>query len=66
MAQPVKIRASYRQDAAYFLRLEEAVEKDDRQPLEWRQDICAQLRALAVRFMQTKSSSERPNAKQKR
>jgi hypothetical protein len=52
MAQPVKVRVSYRDDAAYLLRLEEAVGKDDRQPEDWRKETCKTLRDLSVRLLQ--------------
>ena len=38
MARPVAVRVSYRTDAAYLLRLEEAIEKDARQPESWRKN----------------------------
>ena len=54
MAQPVKVRASYRDDAAYLLRLEEAVLKDDRQSKEWREETCKMLRDTSLRLLQAK------------
>jgi hypothetical protein len=47
VAKPVQIRASYRDDAAFLLRLEAAVAKDDRQTDKWRKDTCGMLRNLS-------------------
>jgi hypothetical protein len=52
--RPVQIRASYRDDAAHLLRLEEAVSKDERQSPGWRKQICKQIRELSVRLLQAK------------
>jgi len=54
VAKPVQIRASYRDDAAFLLRLEAAVVKDDRQTDEWRRDTCAQIRSLSLRLLSAK------------
>ena len=54
MAKPVQIRASYRDDAAFLLRLEAAVVKDDRQTDEWRKETCAQIRSLSLRLLSAK------------
>ena len=54
MAQPVKIRAAYREDAAHLLRLEEAIAKDGRQSEDWRKQTCQTLRDLSVRLLQAK------------
>jgi len=52
MSRPVAIRASYRNDAAFLLRLEAAVAKDERQGEEWRSSTCQSIRALAMRLLQ--------------
>lgn len=52
MARPVVIRANYRDDAAYLLRLEQAVLKDNRRPSNWRDMIAAKLRDLSLTFLQ--------------
>ncbi len=52
MARPVEIRPNYRKDAAYLLRLEAAVNKDDRHGAKWAEDTAAQLHQLAVRLLQ--------------
>jgi hypothetical protein len=52
MSRPVQIRVSYRNDAAFLLRLEDAVSKDERQEEVWRQETCAHIRQLATRLLQ--------------
>jgi hypothetical protein len=54
VSRPVQIRASYRDDAAYLLRLEEALSKDDRQTPEWRKEACDMARALSLKLLQAK------------
>lgn len=54
MPKPVSMRVSYRDDAAYLLRLEAAVSKDTRQAEEWRRETCAQIKALTVRLLGAK------------
>jgi len=56
MSRPVSIRASYRDDAAYLLRLEAAVEKDDSQSKTWRQETAQKLRQLSLRFLEAETS----------
>lgn len=51
MARPVVIRTHYRDDAAYLLRLELAVLKDDKRTTEWRNKIAQQLRDLSLEFL---------------
>jgi hypothetical protein len=58
VAKPVSIRASYRDDAAFLIRLETAISKDDRQTEEWRKETCAQVRALSVRLLSAKIDGE--------
>jgi hypothetical protein len=48
----VSIRVSYRDDAAYLLRLEGAVAKDDRQSDAWRRKVLHHLHAVATLFLQ--------------
>jgi hypothetical protein len=43
---------SYRDDAAYLLRLEGAVTKDDRQSDAWRRKVLLHLHAVATLFLQ--------------
>lgn len=52
MPRPVVIRTNYRDDAAYLIRLEQAVLKDDRRTPAWRDAIAAQLRSLALQFLE--------------
>lgn len=52
MPRPVAIRADYRNDAGFLLRLEVAVGKDDRQTADWRKDTSALIRQLALRLLE--------------
>jgi hypothetical protein len=52
MSRPVSIRVSYRDDAAYLIRLEAAVEKDDSQSEAWRRESVQMLRNLSLRFLE--------------
>lgn len=54
MSKPVQIRASYRDDAAFLLRLEAAVAKDNRQTEPWRKETCKMLRDLSQRLLSAK------------
>ena len=56
MSRPVSIRVSYRDDAAYLIRLEAAVEKDDSQSKDWRQETAQMLRRLSLRFLEADGS----------
>ena len=56
MSRPVSIRVSYREDAAYLIRLEAAVEKDDSQSKDWRQETAQMLRRLSLRFLEADGS----------
>jgi len=47
MPRPVAVRTSYRNDAAYFLRYESAIERDEEAEETWQQDVLGHLRALA-------------------
>ena len=59
MSRPVSIRVSYRDDAAYLIRLEAAVEKDDSQSKDWRQETAQMLRKLSLRFLEADGSRNR-------
>lgn len=63
MAKPVQIRASYRDDGAFLLRLEAAILKDDRQTEEWRKETCAMIRALSLRLLSAKVDVASPSGK---
>ena len=52
MSRPVSIRVSYRDDAAYLIRLEAAVEKDDLQSEAWRRESVQMLRNLSLRLLE--------------
>jgi len=51
MARPVAMRLSWRADAAYLLRLEEAIEKDTTQSPRWRRETWRLARRLAQKFL---------------
>lgn len=51
MARPVAIRLSWRNDAAYLLRLEEAIEKDTTQSPRWKRETWRLVRRLAQKFL---------------
>ena len=55
MPRPVSIRASYRDDASYLLRLETAVSKDVRQSRTWRVGTTRAARKLALRLLEADS-----------
>ena len=63
MAKPVQIRASYRDDGAFLLRLEAAILKDDRQTEAWRKETCAMIRALNLRLLSAKVDGALPPGK---
>jgi len=54
MARPVAIRASYRNDAAYLLRLEEAIERDTNQDDKWKSETGRMARELAQKLLTAK------------
>ena len=45
------MRASYRDDAAFLIRLEVAIDKDTRQTAQWRKETGELVHALAIRLM---------------
>jgi len=47
VGRPVSVRASYRNDASYLLRLEAALAKDERQTEEWRNRMVRAVRGVA-------------------
>jgi len=62
MPKPVQMRASYRDDAAFLLRLEAAVSKDVRQTEAWRKETVGKIHDLAVHLLtsRTDAPAERP------
>lgn len=48
MPRSPKLRANYRADAQYFLRLIKAIERDFARPKEWRQGVIAKLQSLTT------------------
>jgi hypothetical protein len=51
MSRPVEMRVSYCDDAAYLLRLEKAVTKDERQPVAWRNNTAKMVRRLSLQLL---------------
>jgi hypothetical protein len=51
MARPVSMRANYRADGAYLLRLEAALFKDRRRSAAWRTGSARMARRLALRLL---------------
>jgi len=52
MPRPVSMRASYRDDASYLLRLEAAVLRDSSQSEGWRKETALMTRQLALRLLE--------------
>jgi len=64
MPRPVQMRACYRDDAAYLLRLEGAVAKDERRTDAWRNKAIGLLHQVAILFLEADSKGmEEPVAK---
>lgn len=59
------MRASYRDDAAFLLRLEAAVLKDERQPSGWRDETCQLLRELSLRLLKAEGENIRSSRTKK-
>lgn len=55
--RPVKIRASYVNDAQYLTRLARAVEQDRTRPAEWRKRALTHLEELVSMFMKARDES---------
>ena len=67
MPRPVKIRAHYRTDAAFLLRLETAVGIDPNRRESWKKKTCEHIRIvvqdlLSADVEQERSSKPRPEA----
>lgn len=58
MSRPVQMRASYRDDAAFLLRLETAVSKDIRKSELWRSQVCLQIRSLVQTLLQVEAPAD--------
>lgn len=54
MARPIGVRASYDKDAAFFLRLKEALGADATLDQDWRVKACEHLTHLAAMFIAVK------------
>lgn len=54
MARPVKVRASYNSDAAFLLRMEEAIGLDPNQDEDWKRTACEKSRDLAQHLLTAK------------
>lgn len=51
------MRASYNSDAAFLLRLQVAVSKDDRQSEGWRRETAAMINQLARRLLEAEAKA---------
>jgi hypothetical protein len=54
MSRPVATRANYRTDAAFLLRLEEAIERDPNQDDKWKSETGKMVRELAQKLLTAK------------
>ena len=52
MGRKVNIRVNYRQDAVFLSRLSEAIQKDDKRSVEWRNQAIGYLNALGMMFLE--------------
>lgn len=52
MGRSVSVRASYKDDASFLIRLEKAVLADPRQDPSWREETALMIRALTIRFLE--------------
>lgn len=59
MGKPVSVRAHYRNDAAFLLRLETAIQKDEKQPQRWRNETSELIRKLAIRLLEASKQEGR-------
>jgi hypothetical protein len=58
MSRPVALRTSWRNDAAWLLRFEEAVEKDQTESPEWRRTVCEKAHELAQLLLTAKRRTQ--------
>ena len=66
MSRPVALRVSWRNDAAWLLRLEEAIEKDKTQSEEWKREAREMAHSLAQKLLTAKHSSPQVEGQQAR
>ncbi len=59
MGRNPKIRVSYNDDAQYFIRLADAMERDTARPIQWRRPIIGQLNDLAAKFLKAPDRKEK-------
>lgn len=52
MPRPVAMRADYRNDAGFLIRLESAIVKDVRQTEDWRNETAQLIRKLSMRLLE--------------
>ena len=64
MSRPVALRVSWRNDAAWLLRFEEAVEKDQTQSSEWKRTVCEKAHELAQMLLTAKRPPGQPEGQQ--
>lgn len=58
MPRQPKIRVSYNDDAQYFLRLSNALERDKARPMKWRRKMIGVLQDLAGEFLKAPPRTE--------
>jgi|WetSurMetagenome_2_1015567.scaffolds.fasta_scaffold747202_2 hypothetical protein len=66
MGRPVNIRASYNGDAAFLLRLEAAIRKDEGQPEDWRERAAGLTHQLASVLLEAGARAPRPGEARKK
>ena len=52
MSRPIVPRANFRDDASFLIRLEKAVEVDEKRAAEWREETCRLIRVLVLRLLE--------------
>lgn len=51
MGRPPKIRTAYSHDAAYLIRLSDAIARDEKSTEEWKTEVCSYLKKAAAMFL---------------
>jgi hypothetical protein len=52
MPRKPQVRISYQNDAAYFVRLSQAVEDDNKRSSKWKKKVLGHLNALSLIFLE--------------
>lgn len=58
MPRKPAIRVSYTNDANYLFRLQDAIERDEKRPAEWRKKLASMTQALAIEFTKAPEPKE--------